>query len=128
MAGLRVKASVVIPTYNRGRVVGEAIESALGQRHRELEILVVDDGSTDDTAERVAGFRDRRLRYIRREHAGVSSARNAGIAVASGDLVSFLDSDDLWKPDKLGADIDALARYPSAGGVFCDLEKHDGAI
>jgi glycosyltransferase involved in cell wall biosynthesis len=122
-----VKVSVVIPTYDRGRVVGEAIDSALAQRHRHLEVIVVDDGSTDDTAERVARLRDRRVRLLRRPHAGVSAARNAGIAAATGELVAFLDSDDLWKPDKLEAEVAALARYPSSGGVFSDLEKREGA-
>ena len=122
-----MKVSVVIPTYNRARVVGEAIDSALAQTHERLEVIVVDDGSTDDTAERVGRRRDRRLRYVRREHAGVSSARNAGIAAATGDLVSFLDSDDLWKPEKIETEVAALARHPEAGGVFSDLEKRDGA-
>src|SRR5947207_956439 len=122
-----VNVSVVIPTYNRARVVGEAIDSALAQTHERLEVIVVDDGSTDDTAERVGRRRDRRLRYVRREHAGVSSARNAGIAAATGDLVSFLDSDDLWKPEKIETEVAALARHPEAGGVFSDLEKREGA-
>ena len=122
-----VTVSVVIPTHDRGRVVVEAIESALAQTHPPLEVIVVDDGSTDETAERVGRLRDARVRYLRRPHAGVSAARNAGIAAATGDLVAFLDSDDLWKPDKVEAEITALARYPSAGGVFSDLEKVDGA-
>jgi len=122
-----VTVSVVIPTHDRGRVVVEAIESALAQTHPPLEVIVVDDGSTDDTVERVGRLRDARVKYLRRSHAGVSAARNAGIAAATGDLVAFLDSDDLWKPDKVEAEIAALARYPSAGGVFSDLEKVDGA-
>jgi len=119
MAGGPLKVSVVIPTYNRARVVGEAIESALAQTHERLEVIVVDDGSTDDTAERVGRRRDPRLRYMRREHAGVSSARNTGIAAATGDL--------LWKPEKIETEIAALARHPGAGGVFSDLEKREGA-
>src|SRR5438105_1351985 len=122
-----VTVSVVIPTHDRGRVVVEAIESALAQTHPPLEVIVVDDGSTDDTAERVGSVRDARVRYLRRPHAGVSAARNAGIAAATGDHVAFLDSDDLWKPDKVEAEIAVLARYPAAGGVFSDLEKLDGA-
>jgi glycosyltransferase involved in cell wall biosynthesis len=122
-----VKVSVVIPTYNRAPMVGEAIASALAQTYERLEVIVVDDGSTDDTAERVGRRRDPRLRYVRREHAGVSSARNAGIAAATGDLVSFLDSDDLWKPEKIETELAALARHPQAGGVFSDLEKREGA-
>src|SRR5436309_10403806 len=100
-----VTVSVVRPTHDRGRVVVEAIESALAQTHPPLEVIVVDDGSTDDTAERVGRLRDARVRYLRRPHAGVSAARNAGIAAATGDLVAFLDSDDPWKPDKLEAEV-----------------------
>ena len=122
-----VTASVVIPTHDRGRVVVEAIESALAQTHPHLEVIVVDDGSTDDTAQRVARMNDPRVRYVHRPHAGVSAARNTGIALATGDLVAFLDSDDLWKPHKLETEIAALARYPAADGVFSDLEKLDGA-
>jgi glycosyltransferase involved in cell wall biosynthesis len=129
MAGSRrtENVSVVIPTFNRGRVVGEAIESALAQTHTPLEVIVVDDGSTDDTAQRVARVTDPRLRYLSRPHAGVSAARNAGIAVAGGEHVAFLDSDDLWKPTKLEAELAALERHPTAAGVFSDLEKRDGA-
>ena len=121
------RVSVVIPTYNRAALVGRAVRSALAETSPGDEVIVVDDGSTDDTAERVGRLRDARVRYLRRSHAGVSAARNAGIAAATGDLVAFLDSDDLWKPDKVEAEIAALARYPSAGGVFSDLEKVDGA-
>jgi glycosyltransferase involved in cell wall biosynthesis len=122
-----VTVSVVIPTHDRGRVVVEAIESALAQTYRHLEVIVVDDGSTDDTAERIGRVRDARVIYLRRPHAGVSAARNTGIAAATGDLIAFLDSDDLWKPDKVEVEIATLARYPSAGGVFSDLEKRDSA-
>jgi glycosyltransferase involved in cell wall biosynthesis len=119
---------VVIPTYNRARSVGRAIDSALAQGHPELEVLVVDDGSTDDTEARVGRRADRRLRYVRRPHAGVSATRNAGVALASGELVSFLDSDDAWKPDKTEREVDFLARHPEVDAVFTDLEKHDGGV
>src|SRR5215813_851575 len=125
--GNSVQVSVVIPTYNRAGVVEEAIASALGQTHRDLEVIVVDDGSTDDTGERVGRLSDPRVRYLSRAHAGVSSARNAGIAAGGGELVAFLDSDDLWKPTKLETELAALELHPTAAGVFTDLEKRDGA-
>jgi len=119
--------SVIVPTYNRGRVVVEAIESVLAQRAGDFELIVVDDGSTDDTGERLRRIHDRRLRRLGLPHRGVAAARNAGIAASSGALVSFLDSDDLWKPDKLQREADFLDRHPDVGAVFSDLEKHDGA-
>ncbi len=79
----RTKVSVVIPTYNRAHCVGEAIESVLAQTYKDFEIIVVDDGSTDNTAEVLARFGDR-IRVIRQENSGVSAARNAGIRAASG--------------------------------------------
>jgi len=118
--------SVIVPTYNRGRVLMEAIESVLAQRAGDFELIVVDDGSIDDTGERLRRIHDRRLRRLGLPHRGVAAARNAGIAASSGALVSFLDSDDLWKPDKLEREADFLARHPGVGAVFSDLEKHDG--
>jgi glycosyltransferase involved in cell wall biosynthesis len=123
-----VRVSVVIPTYNRARVLAAAIDSVLAQRWRDLELLVVDDGSTDDTEARVASIRDPRIRYVPRLHAGVSATRNAGVKLARGPLIAFLDSDDAWKPDKLEREVDFLARYPGVHAVFSDLEKHDGPV
>jgi glycosyltransferase involved in cell wall biosynthesis len=121
-----MKVSVVIPTYNRAHSVVDAIASVLEQRYRELEIIVVDDGSTDDTAARIAGIADPRLRYVRGRHEGVSAARNLGVRHASGELVAFLDSDDLWRPDKLTREMEALVRHPDVDVVFSDLEKRHG--
>ena len=118
--------SVVIPTYNRAHTVLAAVQSVLAQRHRDLELVVVDDGSTDDTAARLAAIKDRRLRCVRGRHAGVSAARNLGVSHASGDIVAFLDSDDLWHPDKLACDVGFLARHPEVDAVFTDLEKRHG--
>jgi glycosyltransferase involved in cell wall biosynthesis len=92
--------SVVIPTYNRADLVGEAIDSALTQDWPELEVIVVDDGSTDGTPKLLAGYGDR-VRVIRQENAGESSARNAGIRSASYELIALLDSDNRWLPGKL---------------------------
>jgi glycosyltransferase involved in cell wall biosynthesis len=118
--------SVVIPTYNRAHTVVDAVRSVLNQRFRDLELIVVDDGSTDDTAARLGAVSDARLRVIMGRHAGVSAARNLGVSKASGTLVSFLDSDDLWHPDKLAVEVEFLERHPEVHAVFTDLEKRHG--
>lgn len=94
--------SVVIPTFNRSRIVGEAIESVLGQTYYDFELFVVDDASKDDTCTVIKQFKDERLNLIRRERmGGPSAARNQGVSLSSGRYVAFLDSDDLWLPEKL---------------------------
>src|SRR5712675_1199611 len=95
-----MRVSVIIPTYNSGRLVVEAVESALAQTLAPAEILVVDDGSTDDTRDRLAKFGPP-VSYIHQENQGVAAARNRGIRAATGDLVAFLDADDVWHPKKL---------------------------
>jgi hypothetical protein len=120
-------ASVVIPTYNRGSVLLEAVESVLRQTYQDLEIIIVDDGSSDDTAAGVRQLtRDPRLRFYRFDNAGVAVARNRGVGLSRGDVVAFLDSDDLWKADKLKTDVDFLDSHPDAAAVFTDLEKIHG--
>jgi glycosyltransferase involved in cell wall biosynthesis len=93
--------SVIIPTYNRARFVSEAIDTALAQTLPPQEVIVVDDGSTDDTPQRVAAYADPRVVYVRQANAGPATARNTGIARAKGDLLALLDSDDRWLPQKL---------------------------
>ncbi len=102
--------SVIIPTYERSGVLGRAIESVLAQTRPADELIVVDDGSSDTTAELVASYPD--VRYERIGHAGVSAARNHGIAHARGDDLAFLDSDDEWLPTKLAEQLAALAEAP----------------
>lgn len=109
-----MRVSVVIPTYNSGPLVVEAVESALAQTFLPHEVIVVDDGSTDDTAERLAAFGDR-IRYVRKTNGGVSSARNQGVAEATGDAIAFLDADDVWHPRKLELQTAALAARPVLG-------------
>jgi glycosyltransferase involved in cell wall biosynthesis len=108
--------SVVIPTYNYGRFIGETIESALAQTYSSVEIVVVDDGSTDDTRERVAAYGNR-LRYVHQQNRGVSAARNTGIRAAQGELIALLDSDDLWLPEKLERQVSVWVRQPDSGLV-----------
>ena len=105
--------SVVIPTYNRSSMLQEAVASVLDQDYRPLELIVVDDGSTDATVEVVRGF-GAAIRYLRQDRQGVSAARNAGIAAARGQLIALLDSDDLWLPHKLSRQIDFFGKHPAA--------------
>lgn len=104
--------AVVIPTYNRARYLRAAVESVLAQTYADLELIVVDDGSTDETRDYLSSVQDRRLRVVRLPHGGKPArARNAGITLASGRYVAFLDSDDLWVPEKLAAQIRALRAH-----------------
>ena len=113
--------SVVIPTWNRARLVCEAVESALSQRNGQVEVIVVDDGSTDDTANILTRNFGNRIHLLRLpSRRGVGAARNAGIRLANGELVAFLDSDDLWLPGKLDAELRLLEQFPDADAVVSD--------
>ena len=114
------RVSVIIPTYNRGLCVTEAVDSVLGQTLGDFEVIVVDDGSTDDTQVRLAVYGDR-IRVIRQVTAGVSAARTAGMAAARGEWIGFLDSDDTWMPEKLERQIADLDRHPEAVGHAVDV-------
>ena len=100
--------SVVIPTYNRRKLVKEAIESVLGQSYTDVEVLVVDDGSTDDTSSVVRQIPDSRVKYYYKNNSGPAAARNLGLDKSKGRYISFLDSDDLWPPEYLETIIDQL--------------------
>ena len=119
-----MKITVVIPTYNRGRYIGEAIESALGQMWPPDEVVVVDDGSTDETGSRLASYGSR-IRVITTGNHGVAAARNAGIEAATGEWVAFLDSDDVWEAEKLAKQIEALKNQPDAGLSFTNRRPMD---
>jgi glycosyltransferase involved in cell wall biosynthesis len=117
--------SVVIPTHNRRRLLGQAVRSALGQTAVEVEVVVVDDGSTDGTAEAVAALRDDRIRLVRhRRPLGVALARNAGADAARGTWVALLDDDDLWAPDKLSRQV-AAASAADAGWAYSGVVEVD---
>lgn len=117
----RASVSVVIPTFNNGRLLPQAIESVLAQTVRTSEIIVVDDGSTDDTHDRLTPFLGH-IKYIRQENQGPSVARNRGVEAASGELIAFLDSDDVWHPLKIEIQLEVMARKPElalvATGTF----------
>lgn len=112
--------SVVIPTHNRASMVFEAVESVFTQTFKDFELIVVDDGSTDDTASTLAKFGSS-LRFFRQEHRGVSAARNRGIVEARGELIAFLDSDDLWLPEKLSVQASYLRTFLQA--ALCHTEE-----
>jgi glycosyltransferase involved in cell wall biosynthesis len=120
-------ASIIIPTYNRALLLDEAIASAAAQTYRPLEIIVADDGSTDDTAavverwrQKLAGDPQATVQYHHQPNAGVSSARNMGLIASRGEFIQFLDSDDILNPEKLSFQIDCLRRHPECGYVFSD--------
>lgn len=104
--------SVVIPLYNKGGYIARTLESVLNQSCPDFEVVVVDDGSTDDGPEQVERLADPRLRLVRQENGGVSSARNRGIAEAVGEFIAFLDADDEWRPGKLEAHRQFFAAHP----------------
>ena len=115
------RLSVVIPTWNRAGLVVEAVESALGQEGGDLEVIVVDDGSTDGTAEVIEQRFGKAVKLLRMAtRSGVGAARNEGVSQATGDLLAFLDSDDLWLPGKLKAELDILERFPGAEAIISD--------
>src|SRR5512145_720054 len=104
--------SAIIPTHNRAAFLREAVDSVLQQAAGDFELIVVDDGSTDETENLCAGYGER-LRYFRQSHRGVSAARNLGMQHARGALIAFLDSDDLWTPHKLARQTEWMAAHPS---------------
>lgn len=133
--------SVIIPTYNRGKIIEKSIASVLAQTYRDLELIVVDDGSTDNTEDLVKAIADDRVRYIRQKNQGACAARNLGVQEARGEFIAFQDSDDTWKPDKLFKQIRVMQENPEVGIVCCrticervdnssfiSLEKHPGGI
>lgn len=110
--------SVVVPTFNRARTLRTAVESILAQSYANLEVLIVDDGSTDATPQIVAALNDPRVRYIRQPNGGAASARNRGMREAKGELIGFLDSDDEWLPEKLERQVALIRRSPENVGLF----------
>lgn len=114
--------SVVIPTYNRAELTKRAAQSVLSQTYKDIELIIVDDGSSDNTAEVVASLNDSRVRYVYQENSGACVARNNGIEHASGEYIAFHDSDDIWHADKLEKQI-AVLQKQNADVVFCRMNK-----
>ena len=114
--------SVIIPTYNCARFLAESLESVFAQTFRDFEVIVVDDGSTDDTSAVLASYAGR-LTVVAGGHGGLSSARNLGLARATGNWVAFHDADDVALPDRFAFATDFLARHPAYDAIFCNGER-----
>ena len=106
-----MKVSVIIPTYNRANLVTEAINSVLMQSCKDIEIIVIDDGSTDNTSKVLKTFGDR-IRYIKQKNMGAGAARNRGLKEANGKYIAFLDSDDIWLDFKIELQVAIMEKLP----------------
>lgn len=118
------RVSVVIPTFNCERFIGRTIESALRQTYRDFEIIVVDDGSTDATQAVLAQY-GKAFHYIKQANQGASAARNAALAIATGEYIAYLDADDLWVVDKLARQVEYLDARPACGFVHTEVAVID---
>lgn len=116
--------SVLIPTYNRAQIVTKAIDSALAQTYRPIEIVVLDDGSTDATRTVIATYGSA-IVYHYQENRGIAGARNAALRLCSGDYIAFLDSDDYWLPEKLERQLSLFRQHPEYGMVACQCASID---
>lgn len=123
------KVSVIIPVYNGERFIGEAIESVLAQTYRDFELIVVDDGSEDQTAQKAKQYGDK-LIYLYQPNSGVAKARNLGHARSAGEYLAFLDADDRWYPKMLETQVQAMDANPHVGLVYSDVDiiDEDGKI
>jgi glycosyltransferase involved in cell wall biosynthesis len=119
--------SVIVAAYNSAPYIAAAIDSVLAQTHRPIEVIVVDDGSTDDTRARLEPYRGR-LQYVFQPNAGPAAARNTGLARAQGDYIAFLDADDVWLPEKLETQLAVASRHPGAGLIVCDGVEFEGDV
>lgn len=118
---MQPQVSVIMPTYNRRDFICEAIQSVLTQRHQSLELIIVDDGSTDNTKEYIEeSYSDTRIRYFYQENQGQSAARNFGLSIAKGDYICFLDSDNRWLPKKLAKSLELFDEISEIDVVYAD--------
>ncbi len=124
---VKTKVSVIMPTYNRSRLIGKAIESVICQTYSDWELIIVDDGSTDQTEEMVQKYvqTDRRIRYLKQQNTGCASARNRALAESVGKYIAFIDDDDVYLPDKLELQVKFLDENPETGFVYSDTELVD---
>ena len=116
--------SVIIPTYNRASLIKRAVESVLDQTVKPNEVIVVDDGSSDNTREVVESIQSPIVKYVYRENGGAGAARNTGVKEAAGDWIAFHDSDDMWRRDKLEKQAEYLKEHPDTGLVYSSYEMH----
>jgi glycosyltransferase involved in cell wall biosynthesis len=126
----KLSVSIIIPVYNASKFVIETLESVLGQTYADWELILVDDGSADDSVELLQNFvrahplKARLFRHLHGENRGTSATRNLGLRHASGELVCFLDADDVWKPNFLEYFVDKFDRYPGIKECIAACAKH----
>lgn len=118
------KISVVLPTYNRANTIKKSIDSILGQSFKDFELIIIDDGSTDNTKNLIEEYKDNRIKYFYQKNSGACSARNYGIKMAQGDYIAFIDSDDIWHEDKLQKQYNVISKY-DVDVVFCKMRQHN---
>lgn len=124
----RQLVSIVIPTFNRARYIAQTVDSVVAQTYADWQLTIVDDGSTDDTRRVLERYAcDERIAVLHQQNSGQAAARNHGLRRARGELLCFLDSDDIWKPDKLARQVDILAGAPEYDVAYGDRETIDGA-
>lgn len=123
-----MRVSVIIPTYNRSKLLIAAVDSVLAQTYQDLEVIIVDDGSTDDTEQQIRRYSDKVI-YIKQRNAGVNVARNHAISISNSEYIALLDNDDLWLDFKLELQVTLLDRHRDVGFVFSDfmIRKESGA-
>ena len=114
--------SVIIPTYNRANKIENSVRSVLNQTYKDLELIIVDDGSKDDTKSVIDSIKDSRIRYCCQENAGACAARNKGIKLSNGEYIAFHDSDDIWLPEKLSRQLQTMEKT-GADIIFCQLRR-----
>lgn len=119
------KISVVIPLYNKEKSIASTLQTVLNQTFTDYEIVIVNDGSTDNSVTEVEKVQDDRIRLIHQQNAGVSAARNRGIEEAKGELIAFLDADDEWKPEYLATQYHLFQKYPECSVFACNYEFRD---
>lgn len=119
--------SAVIASWNAAEFLPATLATAVAQTWPNLEVIVVDDGSTDDTARAIAPFLPR-IRYQRRSHQGLAAARNEGLRLAAGDYIALLDADDLWHPEKVAVQVEIAGRYPETGLLACNGVEFAGDV
>ena len=122
--------SIVIPLYNKEEYIVTTIDSVLSQNYSNFEVIIVDDGSTDNSAQLIKNYSDERVNYYYQNNAGVSSARNKGIELANFDLIAFLDGDDLWEKEYLKSIVELYHLYPNVSvyATAYNFKSEDGKL
>lgn len=118
------KVSVIIPTYNRANLIEKSVRSVLNQTYKNIELIIVDDGSSDNTEEIIKSINDTRIIYHKQENGGQSKARNNGVLLSTADYIAFHDSDDVWRENKLERQMSYIKENPQYGMVYCSFLKH----